>query len=133
MQKRIEGGKNMAGKISNFFRETQFVFSIILTIIGFIVLYIGIIPYLNEELSILPEEYSEWGFYLLVIGFIAFIAGVWYLYSFLKNKKFVLDELKTNKRSELLNRHAELKSTVRYLPSKYQKMLKDKEKELKIK
>jgi len=112
MQKRIEGGKNMAGKISNFFRETQFVFSIILTIIGFIVLYIGIIPYL--------------------IGFIAFIAGVWYLYSFLKNKKFVLDELKTNKRSELLKRHAELKSTVKYLPSKYQKMLKDKEKELKI-
>lgn len=122
----------MAGKISNFFRETQFVFSIILTIIGFIVLYIGIIPYLNEELSILPEEYSAWGFYLLVIGFIAFIAGVWYLYSFLKNKKFVLDELKTNKRSELLKRHAELKSTVKYLPSKYQKMLKDKEKELKI-
>ena len=123
----------MAGKISNFFREAQFVFSIILTIIGFIVLYIGIIPYLNAELSILPEEYSEWGFYLLVIGFIAFIAGVWYLYSYLKNKKFVLDELKTNKRSELLKRHAELKSTVKYLPSKYQKMLKDKEKELKIK
>ncbi len=123
----------MAGKISNFFREAQFLFSIILTILGFIVLYIGITGMWNHDLCILPEEYYDWSFYFLAIGFIVFIAGVWYLYSFLKNKKFVLDELKTNKRSELLKRHAELKSTVKYLPSKYRKMLKDKEKELKIK
>ena len=133
MQKHIDGGKNMAGKITNFFRETQLVFSTILTIIGFIVLYVGSTGMWNHDLCILPEDYFDWSFYLLVIGFIAFIAGVWYLYSYLSNKKFVLNELKTNKRSELLKRHAELKSTVKHLPAKYRKMLNDKEKELKIK
>ena len=123
----------MAGKITNFFRETQFGVSIILTILGFIVLFTGAASYWFKDFCILPENYYAWGFYLLVVGFVVFVAGVWYLYSFLKNRKFILEEIKTNKRSELLRRHAELKSTVKYMPSKYQKMLKDKEEELKIK
>ena len=44
-----------------------------------------------------------------------------------------LEELRTNKRSEIIKMHAELKSVVKHLPSKYRKMLKDKEKELSIK
>ena len=123
----------MAGKITNFLREAQFLLSIILTILGFIILYIGITGMWNHDLYILAEEYYDWSFYFLAIGFIVFLAGLWYLYNYLKNKKFVLDELKTNKRSELLSRHAELKSTVKHLPSKYRKMLKEKEEELKIK
>ena len=122
----------MAGKITNFFRETQFIFSIILTVLGFIVLYMGITGIWYKDICLLPSEFYDWSFYLLIIGFIVFGAGVWYLYSFLKNRKFVLDELKTNKRSELLKRHAELKNTVKHMPSRYQKMLKDKEEELKI-
>jgi hypothetical protein len=44
-----------------------------------------------------------------------------------------LDELATNKRSELLKMHSELKQTAKKLPSKYKKMLKEKEEEFKIK
>jgi multisubunit Na+/H+ antiporter MnhG subunit len=126
----------MAGKITNFFRETQFIFSIILTILGFIILFLGAtgIWYQDFWNTInLSDEFLEWSLYLLIIGFIVFAAGVWYLYNFLKNRKFILDELKTNKRSELLKKHAELKSTVRHMPSKYRKMLKNKEEELTIK
>jgi hypothetical protein len=44
-----------------------------------------------------------------------------------------LEELATNKRSELLKMHSELKLTAKKLPSKYRNMLKEKEKEFKIK
>ena len=42
-------------------------------------------------------------------------------------------EIETNKRSEFIRKHAELKDSVKYLPSKYRAMLQQKEKELKIK
>ena len=123
----------MAGKITNFFREFQFVFSIILTILGIIIVYIGVTGIWSQDLCVLPRDYFDWSLYLLIIGFIVLFAGVWYLYNFLKNKKFILEEIDTNKRSELLKKHGELKSTVKHMPSKYQKMLKEKENELKIK
>ena len=133
MQKHIKGGiRSMTGKITNFLRELQFVFSIILSILGFFVLFIGVTGIWYQDFCILSSEFLDWSLYLLIIGFIIFIAGVWYFYSFIKNRKFVLDEIKTNKRSELLKKHAELKSTVRHMPSKYRKMLKEKEEELKI-
>ena len=50
----------------------------------------------------------------------------------LKPLKILLDELRTNKRSELLKKHSELKNIVKHLPKKYQKLLKDKEEELSI-
>ena len=128
----------MAGKITNFFRETQFIFSIILTIIGFFVLFLGVTGMWYDEITQallrIPagHEFFKWSLYLLIIGFIVFVAGIWYLYNFLKNRKFILEEIKTNKRSELLKKHAELKSTVKHMPSKYRRLLKDKEEELKI-
>ena len=123
----------MAGKITNFFREIQFVFSIILTILGIIIVYIGATGIWSRDLCLLPSEYFNWSLYLLIIGFIVLFAGVWYLYNFLKNRKFILEEIDTNKRSELIKKHSELKSTVKHMPTKYQKMLKEKEEELKIK
>jgi len=123
----------MAGKITNFLREAQFPISIILTIFGFVVLFIGATGLWYNNLCFLPKAYLDWSFYLLLIGFFVFIAGVYYLFIFLKNRKFVLEELETNKRSELLKRHNELKSTVKHMPSKFQKMLSDKEEELRIK
>ncbi|UCH71837.1 MAG: hypothetical protein JSW62_05420 [Thermoplasmatales archaeon] len=114
----------MAGKITNFFRELQFPFSIILTIFGFFVLMLGITAnwaqdFLKNIINF-TDDVLSWWLYFLILGFIIFAAGVWYLYSFLKNRKFVLDELETNKRSELLKKHGELKSTVKHMPSKYQ-------------
>lgn len=127
----------MAGKITNFLREHSLIFSTILTIFGFIVLFLGVtgIWFIDvpKNLLNLSDDFLKWSLYILIIGFIVFVAGVWYLYSYLKDRKFVLDELKTNKRSELIKKHAELKNTVKRLPTKYQKKLSQKEEEFNIK
>ena len=126
----------MSGRITNFFRELILPFSIILTILGIIVLIIGITGNWAQDLAKDVFNFSDdiltWWLYFLIIGFVIFAAGVWYLYTYLKNRKFIMEELETNKRSELIKKHAELKNTVKHMPSKYQKMLKAKEEELKI-
>jgi len=126
----------MGGRITGFFREFVLAFSIILTVLGILVIFIGVLgiqfPDIAKDIFNFTDEFLEWSFYLLIIGFIIFAAGIWYLYSYFKNRKFILEEIKTNKRSELLKKHGELKNTVRHMPSKYQRMLKDKEEELKI-
>lgn len=126
----------MAGRISGFLREHILIFSIILTILGIILLFIGVTGIWFEDipknLFNFSKEVLDWSLYILIIGFIVFVTGVYYLYSFLKNRKFLLDEIKTNKRSELIKKHAELKNTARHLPTKYQKMLADKEDEFNI-
>jgi len=127
----------MSGKITRFLREYVLIFSSILTILGIILLFIGItgVWYVDiaKELMNLSDDFLKWSFYLLALGFIVFVIGAYYLYVYLKNRKFILKELQTNKRSELTKRHAELKTTVKHMPSKYQKMLKEKERELRLK
>jgi len=73
-----------------------------------------------------------WNDYIIIAGLIIFGIGVYYLYSYLSKRKYVLDELKTDKRSEILKRRSMLESTVKHLPSKYQQMLSEKEEELNI-
>jgi len=127
----------MSGKITGFFREYVFGLSIVATIVGLIVLFIGILGMwfgdVAKDLLSLTDDAIAWGLYVLIIGLIVFGMGIYYLYSFIVKKKFVLEELQTNKRSELLKRHSELKESVRHLPSKYKEMVKEKEKELRIK
>ena len=129
----------MSGKITNFLRELVAPLSILLIIGGTILMFIGIVWILVRSLA---EEISsplhfimtlgEWNWYVLVAGLIIFGFGLYYFYSFMTKRHFVLKELKTNKRSELLKKHSELKATVKRLPKKYQKMLMDKEDELHI-
>ena len=128
----------MAGKIIGFLREYVFGLSILVMIFGFVLLLMGVIWYWFRNIQLgfytdAIQNLKDGNAYLLIIGLIIFGIGVWYLYSYFKDRKFVLEELKTNKRSEFLKRHGELKDTVRYLPSKYKKMLKEKEDELRIK
>ncbi|KYK30858.1 MAG: hypothetical protein AYK22_02890 [Thermoplasmatales archaeon SG8-52-3] len=126
----------MASKITEFFREYVVIFSILLAIIGFFVLFIGIIGFFEDHpLNFLniSDDILSWNLYFLIIGFIILGTGIWYLYSYYKNRKFILEEIKTNKRSEIIKMHAELKSVVKHLPSKYKKMLNEKEEELNIK
>jgi hypothetical protein len=78
-------------------------------------------------------ELHDWNAYILVGGLIIFGTGLYYIYSYLKKRKFLLKELKTDKRSEILKKRNELKNTAKHLPSKYQRMLTDKEDELGIK
>lgn len=127
----------MSGKIAGFFREYIFGLSIVTMIVGLLVLFIGILGIWFADVATdvlsLADEAIVWCPYVLIIGLIVFGAGLYYLYSFIKNKNFVLEEIETNKRSEFLKRHSDLKDSVRYLPSKYKEMLKEKERELKIK
>ena len=125
-------------KITELLREYVFGLSITLIICGFVLLFMGILWYwfrsaLENDLLKSIYDLGEWNAYLLVGGLIIFGIGLYYIYSYITNKKFVLEEIQTNKRSEFLKKHKELRGTVKHLPSKYQKMVKDKEKELKIK
>ena len=131
----------MAGKIAGFLREYVVGLSIIVMIIGIFLLLMGVIWYgfgetQDLQLSVYTDviyELKDGNAYFIAIGLIVLGIGIWYLYSYFKNRKFILEELETNKRSELIKKHGELKDTVKFLPSKYKKMLKEKEKELRIK
>jgi hypothetical protein len=127
----------MSGKITGFFREYVFGLSVVTMVVGLIVLFIGVLGMwfgdVAKDLFSLTDDAIAWGLYVLIIGLIVFGMGIYYLYGFIVKKKFVLEEIQTNKRSELLKRHSELKESVRHLPSKYKEMVKEKEKELRIK
>ena len=127
----------MSGKITGFFREYVFGLSIIAIVVGLPILFIGILGIwfgdVAKDLLNLTDDAIAWGLYVLIIGLIVFGMGIYYLYGFIVKKKFVLEEIQTNKRSELLKRHSELKESARHLPSKYKEMVKEKEKELGIK
>lgn len=129
----------MAGKITRFIKEYIFGLSIITLIIGLVLILMGVLWYGFNDFVVQTMELDliyrigDWNAYILVIGLILFAFGVYYLYAYLKNRKFLLDEIKTDKRSDFLKKHGKLKINCKKLPSKYQKMLKDKEKELGIK
>ncbi len=125
-------------KITEILREYVFGLSIIIMICGSFLLIMGVLWYwfrdaLENASMQSIYDLGEWNAYLLVAGLIIFGIGLYYLYSFIINRKFVLEEIQTKKRSEFLKKHKELKGIVKHLPSKYKKMVKDKEKELKIK
>ena len=125
-------------KITGLLREYVFGLSIITMAIGLFLLFMGVIFYWINTIELgfytdIIQKLDQWNAFLLVGGLIIFGIGIYYLYSFIINKKFVLEEIQTKKRSEFIKKHKELKGIVKHLPSKYKKMVKDKEKELKIK
>ena len=128
----------MFRKITKFLGEYVFGLSIVTTVVGFFLLLMGVIWYLFSDVQLgfytdMITKIGDWNAYILILGLIVFGIGVWYLYSYLKNRKFVLEEIRTNKRSEFLKKHGELKDVVKHLPSKYKDMLKEKEEELRVK
>ena len=127
----------MKGKISGFLRENILILSFLTIIIGIIILIIGILGILFQDeiknMINFMDSLIPWSLYILIIGLILFGTGIYYLYMFITKKNFIMKEIETNKRSEFIKKHAELKYSVKYLPSKYKEMLKRKEKELKIK
>jgi len=131
-------GVKMTGKITGFLREYTLGLSVITMIIGLKLFLMGIIWYWFKDLKLsfytdIINRLADLNFYVLIAGFIILIIGIWYLYSYTKHRRFVLKEIKTNKRSELLKKHGELEDNVKHLPSKYRKMLEEKEEELRIK
>jgi len=126
-------------KITEILREYIVLLSILTVVCGLVLLVIGILWYafqdfVNENGSVeFIRNLGNWNAYILVAGLIIFGIGLYYVYSFITKRKFVLDEIETKKRSEFLKTHKEIKATVKHLPLKYQQMVKDKEKELRIK
>jgi hypothetical protein len=130
----------MSGRITGFLREYILGLSILTIIPGVVFIFMGVV-YLffisiaeptNSLLHFIKDPLGVWNDYILVAGLIIFGIGVYYLYSYLNKRKFVLDELKTDKRSEILKKRSKLEATVKLLPSRYQKMLSEKEEEFNI-
>ncbi len=130
----------MSGRIVGFLREYVLALSILTIIPGILFMFMGVV-YLffisiaeptNSLLHFIKDPIGIWNDYILVAGLIIFGIGVYYLYSYFTKRKYVLDELKTDKRSEILKKRSKLESTVKKLPSKYQKMLSEKEEEFDI-
>jgi hypothetical protein len=129
----------MSGRITWFLREYVLALSILTIIPGIVFIFMGIVfLFFNSigepAISLLHFVYvlDLWNDYFLIAGLIIFGIGAYYLYSYRTKRKYVLDELNTDKRSEILKRRTKLESTVKHLPSKYQKMLSEKEEELNI-
>jgi hypothetical protein len=129
----------MSGRIVGFLREYILGLSILTIIPGVILIFMGTVYYgfnkiepSNFPLHFIFDPVKEWNAYALVAGLIIFGIGVYYLYSYLNKRKFVLNELKTDKRSEILKRRNKLESTVKHLPTKYQRLLSEKEEEFNI-
>lgn len=125
------------GKITNFLREYVLPFSIILTVLGLLMTVFGALGIWMRSLFFeTPLEVfyvlDLWNAYLFVGGLIVLAFGAYYLYSYTTKRRFLLRELKTNKRSEILAKHGELRRTARHLPTKFQTMLQEKEDEFNI-
>jgi hypothetical protein len=130
----------MSGRIIGFLREYILGLSILTIIPGVVFMFMGVV-YLffisiaeptNSLLHFIKDPLGVWNDYILVAGLIIFGIGVYYLYSYMNKRKFLLDELKTDKRSEILKKRSKLEATVKHLPSKYQRMLSEKEEEFNI-
>ncbi|VVB59804.1 Uncharacterised protein [uncultured archaeon] len=130
----------MSGRIVGFLREYILLLSILIIIPGIIFIFMGVVYvfFINTTENVnsllhFINVVGVWNDYILVAGLIIFGIGVYYLYSYLNKRKFVLDELKTDKRSEILKKRNKLETTVKHLPRKYQRILLEKEEELSIK
>lgn len=128
----------MSRKIGKILQEYIFILSVICTIIGILLLGYGIPGTLIsfemiDDILHIQQEIIAWSPYILIVGIIIFLVGIWYLWLYLKNKKFLLKELKTTKRSEFIKLQPELEEASHYLPLKYRKMLSEKEASMKRK
>ena len=129
----------MSGRITGFLREYILGLSILTIIPGVVFIFMGVVFVFFNKIaeptnSLLHFIYviDVWNDYILIAGLIIFGIGVYYLYSYMNKRKFLLDELKTDKRSEILKKRSKLEATVKHLPSKYQRMLSEKEEEFNI-
>lgn len=130
----------MSGRITGFLREYVLGLSILIMIPAAIFIFMGVVYLffieiaepLDSPLHFIKDPLGIWNDYILIVGLIFLGIGVYYLYSYFTKRKFVLDELKTDKRSEFIKMRSKLESTVKHLPSKYHRMLTEKEEELNI-
>ncbi|MEF8848646.1 MAG: hypothetical protein V5A68_05875 [Candidatus Thermoplasmatota archaeon] len=129
---------DLAEKIEEWIREFIFALSIMVCIVGAFFVSMGATYFWLNDLDLgvvssIVEDIGGWNSYILVIGVILLLTGLYYLYMYIKNRRFILEELETKKRSEFTKKHVDLENTVKHMPKKYRKMIEKKEKELGIK
>lgn len=116
-------------------REIRLPVSILLSMVGIFFTVSSIKWVFMKESQIggideLSGFFGDWNYYLIVIGPIILILGIWYTYDYIKKKNFLLEEIKTDRKSELVKRKSELEKIVKTLPRKYEDMLREKERNL---
>ena len=81
-------------------------------------------------ISDLSRFFGDWNYYLIVVGIVLLFVGGWYSYDYIKKKRYLLEEIKTDRKSEFVKKKAELEAIVKSLPKKYERMLREKEEKL---
>lgn len=125
-------------KIGKIFQEYIFAWSILIIVLGSIMLLIGVngIWFSNVEVmmfSTVIQSLDGYVAYVFAAGVVVALIGLWYLYDFLRKRKRLLEGLEIQKRSVFQKKHSEFEEISKKLPSKYKKMLEEKEKSLRIK
>ena len=116
--------------MNHFLRENILIFSIIGLVLGILASSMGVLwillPNIATTLTLL-NQINDLNYCILLLGIILLFAGIYYLYSYYKNKTFLQEELTAERRSDFIKKHKELKAAARNLPCKYQDMLKEAE------
>ena len=112
-----------------FYVEHASLVSSSLTVIGIVALVLGIVDYTNPEIFTI----GGWGFYLLLLGFIALLVGALMLYSHLKKVKSFNKLMKVKSKKEFTAILDDLEYTAWRLPSKFDAKVAEKKKEFDMK
>jgi len=116
-------------------REIRFPLSLLIFVLG-IIFFISSIAWLffrETNLSLISDLsrfFGDWNYYLIVVGIVLLFVGGWYSYDYIKKKRYLLEEIKTDRKSEFVKKKAELEAIVKSLPKKYERMLREKEEKL---
>jgi len=116
-------------------REIRLPASLLILILGIIFFVSSVVWLFFREADLglaskLSSFFGDWNYYLIVVSIVLLFVGGWYSYDYIKKRKYLLEELKTDRKSELVKKKAELESIVKRLPKKYERMLREKEEKL---
>ena len=116
-------------------REIRLPASLLIFVIGLVFLISSVVWLFFREtnlslISNLSRFFGYWNYYLIVVGIVLLFVGGWYSYDYIKKKRYLLEEIKTERKSEFVKKKAELEAIVKKLPKKYERMLREKEEKL---
>ena len=116
-------------------REIRLPASLLILILGIIFFVSSVVWLFFREADLglasnLSSFFGDWNYYLIVVSIVLLFVGGWYSYDYIKKRKYLLEELKTDRKSELVKKKAELESIVKRLPKKYERMLREKDEKL---
>ena len=116
-------------------REIRLPASLLIFVIGLVFLISSVVWLFFREtnlslISNLSRFFGYWNYYLIVVGIVLLFVGGWYSYDYIKKKRYLLEEIKTERKSEFVKKRAELEAIVKKLPKKYERMLREKEEKL---